>query len=240
MRICYFTHRGKVRENNEDGLLIGKEVFTNTSFDKIQCIENFRNKLLCVADGIGGYEGGEIATKIVLDTLSKLQPESRDELISSLKEAAKNLSNIVNKKPDLAGMGCTLAGLMVSDNKIIIFNVGDCRVYRVFWDKAIRLSRDHSVVENLVLQGVISREEAIIHPQRNVVTSAIMASSNFEVYIREVELFENDRFLICSDGLWEEREDFSKLFENPEDFLNQLFINNRLKDNFSFITVEVG
>lgn len=239
MKVCYFTHKGKVRQNNEDGLLIGRQVFVDTSFDKIECNPSFDGNFLCVVDGIGGYEGGETASKIILETLSNYQPTDGSQLIKALKEAKENLSKKAEESPNLTKMGGTLAGIILLGDSLTVFNVGDCRVYRVFKDKVVRLSRDHSVVEDLVLQGLISREEAKHHPKRNIITSAVTVDSDFEIFLRDLESFEDDRFVICSDGLWEEREDFYQLFNNPEEFIKQLFNNHRLKDNFSFISLEV-
>lgn len=238
MKVCFFCHRGKIRKNNEDAILVGEEIYAGIDFDEVVLKEN-HSFLFCVADGMGGYEGGEIASRIVLETFKEIKPVDSESLNSCLKVAKKKLEECAFKKPELNDMGSTLAGIILQGDKVLVFNIGDCRVYRVFPKKSIRLSRDHSLVERLILEGVITKEEAKIHPQRNVITSALMIRENYEVFTTEVELLDNDRFLICSDGLWEEREDFSELFEEPQKFVKALFENYTLRDNFSFIAVEL-
>lgn len=238
MKVCFFSHRGKIRKNNEDALLIGDKIYAGTNFEEVVCRES-NSFIFSVADGMGGYEGGELASRIVLETFKEIKPADSESLNFCLKEAKKRLEDYVAQKPELVNMGSTLAGIILRENRLLVFNIGDCRVYRVLPKRSIRLSRDHSLVERLILEGVITKEEAKNHPQRHVITSALMIRENFEVYTTEVELLENDRFLICSDGLWEEREDFSELFEDPKKFVKELFDKYSLKDNFSFIAMEL-
>ncbi len=239
MRCCYFTHRGKVRRNNEDALLVGSLLVCVEEMEKVECLET-EDRLFCVADGMGGHEKGEVASRITLQTLLELKPSSREELLKAIHIAKDRLEEYVKVEPSAYGMGCALAGVLLLDDKALVFNVGDCRVYKVFKDRLFRLSRDHSVVEELVLEGVISREEAKSHPQRHVITSAITGdhySTELRIYEKEIKLYEGDRFLICSDGLWEE---YEEPFDDPQKLVEFLFKEGMLLDNISFILLEVG
>jgi len=241
LRVFCFTHRGKHRSNNEDALLVGSKLYAGEDMQRVLYLEE-EGSLFCVADGLGGHAGGEVASRLFLEKLLELKPSNKEELVQALRSARATLQETARQKPELYGMGCTTAGIILrlESAKAIVFNVGDCRVYRVFPDGVLRLSRDHSLVEELVLEGIISREEAKSHPQRHVVTSAIMSdSSDFSVYAQEVELLKVDRFVVCSDGLWEEREDFYNLFEDPQGFVQELFEKYTLKDNITFIALEV-
>jgi len=139
-----------------------------------------------------------------------------------------------------------LAGLVIREGLAKVFNVGDCRVYRFINGNLVKLTIDHSVVEKLLLEGSISEEEAKHHPKRNVLTSAILGDLSDvipEVYITEVELFEEDMFFLCSDGVWGElekeeiKECLSK--EKPCESLLDVLKAKPLKDNLSFAILKV-
>ncbi len=247
-KVAYFTNKGKVRPNNEDALLVGDRVFGEADFQKCR-YEEFEgeNLLLAVADGMGGHAGGEIAARFTLETLVQESPlKEKDEVIKALHKARERLEEYVKDNPYLFGLGCAVAGLAIWDRKAVAFNVGDCRVYRFIGGRLMKLTRDHSVVEELLLDGLITPEEARSHPERNILTSAVIGdgyATEMKVFTAEVDISAGGKFLICSDGLWDELEDEEiKMCMSSEDpcveFLS-LLSGKPLRDNVSFIVSEV-
>jgi len=245
MRVSYFTNKGRVRNTNEDALLISQKLISGKSLDNCmhESVNNGDFSLLVVADGLGGHKKGEVASKLVLETLKDYKPSNEDSLIKTLNIARERLEDYVKQNPEAYGLGCALAGLIIKDNKAIAFNVGDCRVYRIINEKLIKLTRDHSVVEELLLDGIITREEARNHPKKNILTSAIIGDgykTELKVFTTNVDMSIGGRFLICSDGLWSEFEENEiktlLLSKNPcEEFVETLFENKSIQDNVSFI-----
>ena len=242
MRVYYYTHRGKVRHNNEDGLFLKGESLYEVNLERVESMETEPEGLFCVLDGLGGHIGGEVAVKLVLETLKELKPCTTEELSQCLFRARENLEAHVRENPELYGFGCTIAGVCLKGENLHVFNVGDCRVYRIVDSKAIRLSKDHSLVEELVAEGVITREEAHHHPQRHVVTSAVIGDNyqtELRIYATTLELLAGDRILICSDGFWEEAQELWKIAQDPQGYVDRLFTERPLKDNLSFIMLEL-
>jgi protein phosphatase len=106
---------------------------------------------------------------------------------------------------ELTGMGATVAGVLIREKSALVFNCGDCRVYRFSAGEMERLTREHSVVETLYEQGKIDEDEMRTHPQKNIVTSAVSAdlAGEFELYAKGVSRCREDVFFLCSDGVWE-------------------------------------
>ena len=167
--------------------------------------------IAAVADGMGGGPGGALAAAKVLESLSNLgsPPESLAEAKSSLEESLRRAAEILSAdakgSPQLSGMGAAVAGIWLGEGKAIVFNCGDCRVYRCRNGVSDLLTRDHSAVYDLYLDGAIKRSELRDHPLRSLITRAVQEgnSESVEVFAREVALKKGDVFLICSDGLWE-------------------------------------
>ncbi len=246
MKVIYYTSKGKVRDNNEDAILIQDKLISEADFEEPieeECEGCF---LFAVADGMGGHQKGEIASREALETLRRLKPRDNEELDMAIEKSRDRLEELVKQDSSCYGMGTAIAGLILKEEGYaVVFNVGDCRVYRIRENKIERLTIDHSLVEMLVARGDISREEAKQHPKRNVLTSAIIGDnykSPLEVYKREVIILENTKFLICSDGLWEELEEEELLrlanSETKSEFFD-ILKDKPLKDNLSFILLEV-
>jgi len=249
MKVFYsfYTNVGKMRANNEDALLLMDELFCEENLE--ECSEGFSENdyfLFVVADGMGGHKKGEVASRLVLESLLEEKEKIYEDLEEGLQRAKKRLNEYAKKNPLALGLGCAVAGLVIKDNFAKVFNVGDCRVYRFVNNKLIKLSKDHSVVERLLSEGLITEEQARDYPQKNVLTSAIMGdlSENIpEIFVREMELYDGDFFLLCSDGLWEELEKhelidcFSE--EKPCRAILDLLKEKPLKDNVSFILVKI-
>lgn len=190
-----------------------------------------KNIFLAVADGIGGHTKGELASKMVLEILKSYKDDIIEKKLSvedAIKIARDELENYARTNPNSFGMGCTVAGVLIVGSKVQVFNVGDCRVYRLLGQRAIRLTKDHTVVEDLISSGYITVDEAKTHSKKHALTSAIIADNyrtEVQIYRNETEIIDEDRFIICSDGFWDK---FEK--EIPEIFLLMNFVWNFRKD----------
>jgi PPM family protein phosphatase len=179
------TDVGRVRTNNEDAM------YTS-------------DRLFAVADGMGGHQGGEVASDVALRTLveSFVEPTT-DGLIGAATEANDAIFERAAADPDLRGMGTTLVAIapMEDSNSIAWINVGDSRLYLLRDGELTQISEDHSLVQEAVRSGELSPEEAQSHPQRNIVTRALGIDDEVDIDGDEVNAFAGDRYLLCSDGL---------------------------------------
>jgi len=183
---------GLVRSDNEDSALVTE-------------------RLIAVADGMGGHAAGEIASKIAITTLHALAPvltdttidsdSIEDLLLHSLHTIDLNISEYVKEAIDLKGMGTTLTALLINAQTIALLHVGDSRCYRLRANTLEQLSNDHTVIQELLDQGSISSVEALNHPQRSVLTQALMGDGNTDPILQVYEAKEGDRYMLCSDGL---------------------------------------
>jgi len=246
MKVIYFTNKGKVRSNNEDSLLVVDTVISEGEFQSCE-YKNIEkdNFVLVVADGMGGHAKGEVASRIVLESIKELNPfSSNEDIIKALENARNKLEEYVKVHPEAFGMGCAIAGIWINGNNGIAFNIGDCRVYKLINGKLIRLTRDHSVVEELLLDGIITPEEARVNPQRHILTSAIMGdgyTTQMKIFTTPVDISLGGRFLICSDGLWDEldEEEIKMCIssEEPCEKFLEILTQKPLRDNVSFIVL---
>ena len=183
---------GLVRSGNEDAALIS-------------------GSLIAVADGMGGHAGGEVASKIAIQTLQSLMPvltnsdidtdSIEDLLLNSLHTIDMKIGEYTEEVPQLRGMGTTLTALLAHNDRIALLHVGDSRCYRLRGNTFEQLSNDHTVVQELINQGAITATEAVDHPQRSVLTQALMGDGNIVPLLQIYEAQEGDRYLLCSDGL---------------------------------------
>ena len=196
------TDVGKVRDHNEDA--IGSNRDTG---------------LLVLADGMGGYNAGEVASGIAVQTITELASEGanrerRNELDSStgfmrqsivLRDAVARANKIIfqtaQSQTHCEGMGTTLVAAMFFDNKVSIAHVGDSRAYRLRGNKFEQLTLDHSLLQELVDRGFYSEEEAQRSTNRNYVTRALGVEPTVEVEVQEFDVLPDDVYLLCSDGL---------------------------------------
>lgn len=186
------TDVGRVRSQNEDRFLVRPE-----------------RDLYAVADGMGGHQGGEVASAMAVEILADRAGEPS---LEDLKEAARAANRAIFEKAgtdaDLLHMGTTLCAVRVvpgpEGDEIAWVNVGDSRIYLLRDDRLIQLSRDHSLVEELVRDGQLTPEEAAVHPRRNIVTRALGIDVDVEVDGATVLPYTGDRFLLASDGLFGE------------------------------------
>jgi serine/threonine protein phosphatase PrpC len=183
---------GLVRNGNEDSALVGAQ-------------------LIAVADGMGGHAGGEFASSVAINTLSEIAPtfinteidsESASDLfLNSLHTIDGQIHAVTLDEPQLAGMGTTLTALFLNGSEISLLHVGDSRAYRLRGNDLEQLSADHTVLQELLNKGIISESDAQVHPQRSMLTQALMGEGNLEPSLHIFEGKIKDRYLLCSDGL---------------------------------------
>lgn len=182
------SHVGLVRQRNEDGYLIQPET-----------------GIWAVADGMGGHEGGYFASATVIRSLRSIGfPASAPDLLARFEDRVFRANSCLKETAERRGggvMGATIAALLAHDNFYACIWSGDSRVYLVRADAIVQLSRDHTEAQELVEQGVLSREEARNWPGSNVVTRAIGVHEDVEMELEHGVLRPGDRFVICSDGL---------------------------------------
>lgn len=190
------THVGRQRDHNEDDVL--RERLTDDAY------------LLAVADGMGGHRAGDVASDIATTELKRAvvgAVEDEDEfdpgtvLVRGIGRANDVIRARIEEMPEYDGMGTTLVAAIVRNGEAVVANVGDSRAYHV--DETMeQVTKDHSLVRELVDAGSITEAEARTHPQRNVVTQALGLEDSVEPDIFELDL--GGTLLLCSDGLTEE------------------------------------
>jgi serine/threonine protein phosphatase PrpC len=205
-----------------------------------------------IADGMGGYLAGEEASRIAVEEMSEMVLECTSGNLSfeDVKEAAEKRINIINNKiidyslQNLGGLksGTTLSVGMVSGETLLIIHVGDSRVYRIRDGRISRLTEDHSLVAELVKEGVISADEASHHPDRNRITRALGFEENFFPDIFKEAIQPGDIYIFCTDGLYEDLSDediLKTVLEEPRETISKRLIDKAKKyggsDNITVI-----
>lgn len=197
MQFYTITDRGKLREYNED-CCTAKQIGDYT--------------LLILADGMGGHRGGDIASRKAIEKISEmLEQKLREKMIpgqimlllsESLEYANDKILEASQEDSSLVGMGTTCDVCLVSKNTAYIAHIGDSRIYKISQGgKIIRLTKDHSLVEYMVETGAITRDEAVNHPQKNVIMRALGIVKQIDPDISCEKLVSGDVLLLCSDGL---------------------------------------
>ena len=182
------THAGKVRQNNEDALLVG---------------EGEDETLFVVADGIGGFEAGEVASSLAVDVLKDLHPDVPFK--AAIGEANRRIVSAGRGDGKLSGMGTTVVAIRFGGTPgepvAEVAHVGDSRAYLMHGGEMIPITEDHSLVAELVRSGDLTRDQAAEHPQKNLITRALGADEEVDVDIAILPIEAGDRILLCSDGL---------------------------------------
>jgi protein phosphatase len=175
---------GLVREHNEDSFLVKAPLFA-------------------VCDGMGGHAAGEVASGIAVATIAERAPEHADEILLGAAVEAANAAVLEGSINGLGkpGMGCTASCVFVENNRMSIAHVGDSRVYLLHGSRLVRITHDHSYVEELVDAGEITADEARIHPSRSIITRALGSDPDMYADHFTLEVSTHDRIIICSDGL---------------------------------------
>ena len=213
MRYNYLTDPGKVRERNEDSVVI---------------VENASGEvLMCVADGVGGHKNGEVASSIAITHISKRfksissvgnKEDAINWIQSTVSEANIEIFKYVSIHPESTGMGTTMVLAILTPTFLLFGNVGDSSGYVIKNKKLHKVTIDHTLVNLLVKSGELTEDEAKEHPRKNVLMRALGATPNVEVDIFNVELG-IDGIMLCSDGL--------------TNMLNDIQINKVLNSDFS-------
>ena len=192
------TDIGKVRDLNQDYYYISKETE--------------EPKIYILADGMGGYKGGEIASKLATETVKQYisnnfsnTVKEKEEILKLIHDAVEYANMVVYEKskenPELEGMGTTLEVCLIYNNKAYIGHIGDSRIYRIRKEIIRKLTKDHSYVQKLVEDKKITRDEAKNHPKKNMLTKALGCTPYVEPDLRARNFEKGDIFIICSDGL---------------------------------------
>ena len=178
------TDIGCLRDHNEDSLVVTPPLFA-------------------VADGMGGHAAGEVASEIAVRVLSELAPEHPDveALGRAIEEANRAVIQAAREGRGRQGMGTTMTAAMLEGERLVIAQVGDSRAYLLHQGKLQQLTRDHSLMADMIEAGQLTPEEARTHPQRSVITRALGRDAPHHPDIYEINVETGDRLLICSDGL---------------------------------------
>jgi PPM family protein phosphatase len=252
VRTIYSTHNGNVRKSNEDCILLHDTVIHQKNMKK----PNYKviqsdTILLCVADGMGGHVNGELASSSILHYMKESIPDLSNA--RSIKKAiieAKKFLNKIAVQYDAYGLGTTLTGMFFKNKKAIIFNCGDSRAYKIDNSYLGKLTNDHSMVQSLYNSGLIDEEGMRTHPQKNILTSALIGDHSEEepeIFFKEIKIKIGMHFLLCTDGLWESftTDEFLRCTTGKfdiervgEDFYTQSLIRGG-RDNISFILFQI-
>ena len=194
MKIGYKTDVGKKRDHNEDSLFVDE-----------------KQGLFIVADGMGGHQGGEVASKMAVDLLppfikEKLSKDTaHDEVSKILMESLFNANDEISKKADadplLNGMGTTIVFALQRGEILYIANVGDSRAYLIKHKEIKQISEEHSVVAQMVKAGLITEEEAMTRKDKHIITQVIGSSEYLSPAVRLIKFEKGNYILLCSDGL---------------------------------------
>jgi len=191
---------GCQRENNEDSFLYW-EPDSDKEFQRT-------GRLAVIADGMGGHEGGQEASRLAVETVREVYQRvvvdrPQDALAQAFATAHSRILEFAERHPALQGMGTTCTAFVLRQRKLYFAHVGDSRLYLVRGGDISRLTRDHSYVGRLVESGLVRAEDAEKHPQRHILTAALGAGMEVAVDAEEsVALEEGDDVLLCTDGLW--------------------------------------
>ncbi len=241
MNFCARTDTGKIRKNNEDSIFATR--------DKIGCFDN----LFIVADGMGGHNAGEVASSHCILYINEYLNDNNVDLdtsgiiMDSIFSANHKIHNKSINEQAHKGMGTTCTLATIKENKIFIGHVGDSRAYLFRKDELRQLTSDHTYVNEMVKKGLMSKEQSLVDPNRNMITRAIGVDPTVMVDITEESVISGDIILLCSDGLSGLVND-----ENIESILKEdfeitqkcdLLINKALEnggiDNISVVLISV-
>jgi PPM family protein phosphatase len=201
MEVAGLSDVGCQRENNEDSYLYW-EPADDREFQR-------KGRLAVIADGMGGYEGGQEASRLAVETVREgydkvVRDDPQAALVESFAAAHQRIQAYAVQHPELHGMGTTCTAIVVRGRQLHFAHVGDSRMYLLRNSHISRLTRDHSYVGRLVESGIVRPEDAEKHPQRHILTAALGAG--VEVAVESgpagMALLDADVLLLCTDGLW--------------------------------------
>lgn len=239
MKTFSITDIGRRRKMNQD--------YMYTSEMAVGGLEN----LFLVADGMGGHNAGEYASKFTVEKIVEIIfKSSQKEPVVAMKDAISRTNEMLfaEAQSDCAkeGMGTTVVAATLSGKKMYVANVGDSRLYVINQEKIRQITRDHSFVEEMVRLGNINEEDAKVHPNKNMITRAVGVASDLETDFFEVELNVGDTVLMCTDGLTNmvEDEEIKKIVLGQRDIVEkaekliETANENGGKDNITVVLIE--
>ena len=231
MRVCQRTHQGLVRTSNQDCLLVEQDIYG-------------------VADGMGGHNGGETASRVTVQVIKNALRGKKAEpnaLETSIEAANRRVYDMARHDSALSGMGTTLTFLWEADDAIHLGHVGDSRAYLWRGGSLAQITEDHSLVAELLRKNMISPEAARTHPYRNVITRAVGVDPvvDADVFVHDKQA--GDLWLVCSDGLTNmvPDNDIADILEQAEsdenaaDELLALALDRGGTDNITFVLCRV-
>lgn len=195
------TDVGLQRANNEDSYLYWEP----------ESEDEFRRKgrLAIVADGMGGYKGGQEASRLAVETLRyvydhEFSGDPQASLSAGLQTAHDTIQRYALEHPHFSGMGTTCTAVAIVDGQLSFAHIGDSRLYLIRGETTTRLTRDHSYVGRLVENGIVRSEDAESHPQRHILTAALGSGRELtpDIPERPIPLQDGDLLILCTDGLW--------------------------------------
>ncbi len=234
------TDTGAVRQQNQDAYHLS--------------ITEHAPAIAVVCDGMGGAKAGNVASTLAVETFMDALREQRDRGADSeqaLRTAVKEANDVVFYRasidPDCQGMGTTMVAALLEGDSAFILNIGDSRCYHITGDGITKITRDHSVVEDLVARGQITPEEARLHPRKNLITRALGAEEYIRADLYQRRLAEGEYLLLCSDGLSNVVTDQEMLYEilhggEPRDCcarLLQIAMDRGAPDNVTVVLLQV-
>lgn len=243
MRVWGVTHQGSVRKENQDAYHF---ILPETG-----------PALGVVCDGMGGAQGGKIASRMAIRTFTEeIRPHLAaaqdpvalsDLLTGAAKKANGEIFARAEKDPALRGMGTTIVAAAFLEDCAVVLNVGDSRAYHISDDAIIRVTNDHSVVEDMIAHGEITREQAQHHPQKNLITRALGVEQTVRCDVFAVSLLPGEHLLLCSDGISnfltdEELREAVLQSETPEDCCDQLLqtvFDRGASDNLTAVLFQI-
>lgn len=232
----YCSMQGDAREINEDALLIGEHIKRGCGTEEVA----YSSLFVAVADGMGGYAKGEVASYEVLKSFKESHPQNTQEVVMALMEARERLDRIALHEK--IALGSAIAGVLSLNDTFLIFNVGDCRVYKIRADgEVVLLTQDHTLVHQLEAFAI---DNVAIEQQKNVLTSAIIGGAeheDFEMFHTTICLERDEKLLLCSDGFWNSFAEEIALIvsqKNPLKFVKKRRKEKNMRDDYSFIVIE--
>ncbi len=201
LELANVTDIGCERENNEDYFCYW-EPQNDDEFLK-------KGRLAVVADGMGGEEGGEVASRLAVDSVrntyvSPLESDPHESLIHAFKAAHDAILAAGRERPDLQGMGTTCTAVAITGQHAHVAHIGDSRLYLIRGSSISKLTNDHTAINKMIEQGIITPDQAATHPQRHILTAALGASRDVSADFSPapIPLQAGDVLVLCTDGLW--------------------------------------
>lgn len=235
------THKGAVRQQNQDAFQL--------------IVRDNGNGAGVVCDGMGGARAGNVASSMAVETFCEVLTREEDRWVSDpklvLAEAAEQANSAVFARAgadiDCHGMGTTLVSVLLCRDNAFLLNIGDSRAYHISTAGIARITRDHSVVEDLVSRGELTPEQARQHPQKNLITRALGAEEQVRADLFEMSVTPGEFLLLCTDGLSNTVTDQEILYEAvhggaPEDCCTRLLniaLNRGAPDNVTVVLFQI-